>query len=160
MSVDPGIADLLFVYLSCREVGLSDAAVDGVSVDVCIIESVVLTDRLCLVVEVLDRLIVIDPDVADRIFIVLDGLACDGVISAVRSDSYVVDSVCVSCVLDVVLEVLGLLVDLVRADYQGLYEVACTYAESIDEYHDHRHLEELGDLALLNVYSQCDRADD
>ena len=90
MSVDPCIADLFLIYLSRRKVSLSDLIIDIVSVDICIVESVVLTDRLGLIIEILDRLIVVDPDISDRFFVVCDRFCRDSVIRAVRCNSDII----------------------------------------------------------------------
>ena len=65
-----------------------------------------------------------------------------------------------SCVLDIVLKILGLFVDLVRAYYERLHKAAGSDSQSIYKDHDHRQLQELCDLALLDVDSECDRSDD
>ena len=63
VSVQPGVADLFFIDLSGRQERLRVVSVDHVSVDVDVIEVVVLSDTLGLIVELLRRSIVVDSDI-------------------------------------------------------------------------------------------------
>jgi len=63
VTIQPGIADLALVYLSCRQVSLRKISIDRVPVYVHIVELVVLSDTLSLIIERLNRRIVINPDI-------------------------------------------------------------------------------------------------
>ena len=64
-----------------------------------------------------------------------------------------------SCVFDIIFKIFGLFVDFVRAYDERLYESAGSYAQCKYKYHDHRQLEQLCDLALLDVYREGDGSD-
>ena len=110
MSVEPGLVDLLLVDLSGGgEIGLGQFPVDHVSVHVYVVELVVLTDTLGLVVEGVDRLVIVDPDVVDGLRIVDDVLAGQVIVRRKGFFLYVVKLVRVLGVLDISLQILSFL---------------------------------------------------
>ena len=155
--VNPSIGNLLLVYLSCGEISLRDVSVYCVSVDIHVVESVVLTDTLSLVVEILNRLVVVDSDVADSLFVASDGLGIERIICFICGNPYIIYAVSVPRVLDIALEVLGLFVDFVRAYDESLYCFARCISEHEYEHHDYRNLEKLRNFTLLYMYGKCHR---
>ena len=102
MSVDPCIGDLLLINLSCRKICLSKLAVYCISVDINVIELIILSYALCLIVILLNRSIVVDSDIAYCLVIVRNDVSCQGIVCRIWFNSYVIKSVSISCILDVV----------------------------------------------------------
>ena len=113
---------------------------------------------MCLVVEILDRTVVVDTDVSDSLVILFYGIRIERIISREVCDSYIIYAISMSCVFYVVFKILGFLVDFVRAYYEGLNESAGSYAQCEYKYHDYRHLEQLCDLTLLDMNRKSHRS--
>ena len=159
MPVEPGVVDLFFVDLSRGKIGLGILAVDHVSVHVDVVKFIVLPYTLCLIVERLYRLVIVDSDVFDRLRIVCNILAGQLVVCSKGFYRYVLKLISVLGVFDISLQIFLFFIDFVRRNDEVLYQIAgaCTY-QAYDD-HNHRHSENLLKLLLADVVYHSNRSD-
>ena len=115
MAVEPGvISTFALVDFSRSEECLCVLSVNHISVNVYIIEGVVLTDTLCLIIELLGRVEIVYTDIVNCFCIFVNVLVGKLVVSCKRLNIHVIQLICILSVLDIPCKILTLFVDFVR----------------------------------------------
>ena len=114
MTVEPGVTDLFLVDLSGGQICLGVLTVYHISVVVYIVKCIILTDTLGLIIKLLSRDEVIDPDIAYGLCIFHQVSRIQSIVGCKVGGYYIVKLICVLGVFYIPLEIFRLLVQFVR----------------------------------------------
>ena len=152
MYVQPGVGYFVLIDLTGAQEGLSVVTVHHVPVIVHIVEGVVLTYGLGLVVELLRRLEVVDPDVGNGIHVFRNGCRCQGIVCSEALDIHVTEVICVLCIFYIVQKIRCLLLKFVRRNDEVLNQRRKTCSKKA--HNDHQYGDGQKLLVVLFVHVQ------
>ena len=106
MAVQPCAAYLLIIYLSYRKIGLCQFVIYFISVNVDIIESIILPYTLCLIIESVYRFVIVDPYIRYRLTVLIYRLSIEVVCRTEFFDIHILQLISMLCEFNVPLQIL------------------------------------------------------
>ena len=124
MLIQPGVCDLGFIDLSGGQECLGILPVDHIPVHIHIIEGVVLTDALRLIVELLGRIKIVNPDVIDGLCVIIDVVSGQRIVCRKGFHTDVIQLICILGIFDIPVQIFAFLVDFIRGYHKILNHIA------------------------------------